>query len=72
MGDPSYYGDPKKLGRLSSRHEKLLEEFEEKGGLNFEGRVRSTLRGLGFREEDFPLPLRALYGGQKKLVGLAK
>ncbi len=72
MGDPAYYGDPKKLERLSTRHEKLLEEFEEKGGLNFEGRVRSTLRGLGFHEEDFPLPLRALSGGQKKLVGLAK
>ncbi|MBN2085555.1 MAG: ABC-F family ATP-binding cassette domain-containing protein [Anaerolineales bacterium] len=72
MGDPEYYGDPKKLERLSTRHEKLLEEFEEKGGLNFESRVRSTLRGLGFGEEDFPLPLRALSGGQKKLVGLAK
>jgi ATP-binding cassette subfamily F protein 3 len=40
--------------------------------LNFESRVRSTLRGLGFREEDFPFPLGALSGGQKKLVGLAK
>jgi ATP-binding cassette subfamily F protein 3 len=72
MGDPAYYGDPKKLERLSVRHEKLLEQFEEKGGLNFESRVRSTLRGLGFGEEDFPLPLRALSGGQKKLVGLTK
>jgi ATP-binding cassette subfamily F protein 3 len=72
MGDPANYSDPKKLGRLASRHEKLLEEFEEKGGLNFESRVRSTLRGLGFVEEDFLLPLRALSGGQKKLVGLAK
>jgi ATP-binding cassette subfamily F protein 3 len=72
MGDPACYRDPKKLERLASHHEKLLEEFEEKGGLNFESRVRSTLRGLGFREEDFPLPVRALSGGQKKLVGLAK
>jgi len=72
MGDPDYYADPKKLERLSVRHEKLLEEFEDKGGLNFESRVRSTLRGLGFGEEDFRLPLRALSGGQKKLVGLAK
>lgn len=72
MGDPAYYGDPKKLERLTTRHETLLDEFGEKGGLNFESRVRSTLRGLGFREEDFPLPLRALSGGQKKLVGLAK
>jgi ATP-binding cassette subfamily F protein 3 len=72
MGDPAYYNNPKKLERLSSRHEKLLEEFQEKGGLNFESRVRSTLRGLGFGEEDFDLPLQALSGGQKKLVGLAK
>jgi ATP-binding cassette, subfamily F, member 3 len=72
MGEPVNYNDPKKLERLSLRHEKLLEEFGEKGGLNFEGRVRSTLRGLGFRDEDFDLPLRALSGGQKKLVGLAK
>jgi ATP-binding cassette subfamily F protein 3 len=72
MGDPANYGDPDKLGRLAARHEKLLVEFEQKGGLNFEGRVRSTLRGLGFRDADFDLPLRALSGGQKKLVGLAK
>ena len=50
----------------------LLEEFEEKGGLNFEGRVRSTLRGLGFGEEDFSLPLRAISGGQKKLLELGR
>jgi ATP-binding cassette subfamily F protein 3 len=72
MGDPVYYGDPKKLERLATRHEELLDEFSRKGGLNFESRVRSTLRGLGFSEEDFGLPLRALSGGQKKLVGLAK
>jgi ATP-binding cassette subfamily F protein 3 len=72
MGDPANYNNAKKLERLSLRHEKLLEEFSEKGGLNFEGRVRSTLRGLGFAEEDFTLPLGALSGGQKKLVGLAK
>jgi ATP-binding cassette subfamily F protein 3 len=72
MGDPAVYGDYVKLGRLTARQEKLLGEFQTKGGLNFEGRVRSTLRGLGFSEADFSLPLRALSGGQKKLVGLAK
>ncbi len=72
MGDPSVYGDYAKLGRLTARQEKLLTEFQTKGGLNFEGRVRSTLRGLGFSDTDFSLPLRALSGGQKKLVGLAK
>ncbi|MFN2299174.1 MAG: ribosomal protection-like ABC-F family protein [Anaerolineales bacterium] len=72
MGDPANYGNPKKLARLADRHEKLLAEFSENGGLNFEGRVQSTLRGLGFDEKDFGLPLGALSGGQKKLVGLAK
>jgi ATP-binding cassette subfamily F protein 3 len=72
MADPVIYNDPQKLGRLATRHEKVLEEFQEKGGLNFESRVRSTLRGLGFSEEDFILPLRALSGGQKKLVALTK
>jgi ATP-binding cassette subfamily F protein 3 len=72
MGDPAVYGNPEKLGRHATRLEKLTEEFKEKGGLNFENRIRSTLRGLGFREEELELPLRALSGGQKKLVGLAK
>jgi ATP-binding cassette subfamily F protein 3 len=72
MGDPAVYGDHEKLGRLATRLEKLTEQFREKGGLNLENRIRSTLRGLGFREEEFELPLRALSGGQKKLIGLAK
>ena len=72
MGEPAVYGNSDKLGRLTTRQEFLLAEFQAKGGLNFEGRMRSTLRGLGFAEADFSLPLRALSGGQKKLVGLAK
>lgn len=72
MGDPNVYGDEKKLTRVMERHARIVEEFEAKGGLNFDNRVRATLRGLGFGDEDFALPLSALSGGQKKLVGLAK
>ncbi|HZQ05113.1 MAG TPA: ABC-F family ATP-binding cassette domain-containing protein [Anaerolineae bacterium] len=72
MGEPEVYSDEKKLTRVMERHARLVEEFEEKGGLNFDNRVRATLRGLGFSDEDFALPLSALSGGQKKLVGLAK
>ncbi|MBI4673273.1 MAG: ATP-binding cassette domain-containing protein [Chloroflexi bacterium] len=72
MGDPSVYNDEKKLTRVMERHARVVQEFEAKGGLNFDNRVRATLRGLGFGEEDFALPLSALSGGQKKLVGLAK
>lgn len=72
MGDPDIYSDEKKLTRVMERHARIVEEFEAKGGLNFDNRVRSTLRGLGFGDEDFALPLSALSGGQKKLTGLAK
>ena len=72
MGDASVYDDEKKLTRVMEKHARVVAEFEEKGGLNFDNRVRATLRGLGFGDEDFALPLAALSGGQKKLVGLAK
>jgi len=72
MGDPQIYGDEKKLTRVMDKHARVVQEFEEKGGLNFDNRVRATLRGLGFENADFALPLAALSGGQKKLVGLAK
>ncbi len=72
MGDPKVYGDEKKLTRVMERHARVVQQYEELGGLNFDNRVRATLRGLGFADEDFELPLSALSGGQKKLVGLAK
>lgn len=72
MGDPTVYTQEKKFHRVVERHAAVVQEFTEKGGLNFDNRVRATLRGLGFTDEDFNLPLSALSGGQKKLVGLAK
>ncbi len=72
MGDPVIYGDERKLQRVMDAHAHAVEEFQEKGGLNFDNRVRATLRGLGFDDASLQLPLSALSGGQKKLVGLAK
>ncbi len=72
MGDPRVYGDERKLQRVLDAHARALEQFREKGGLYFDNRVRATLRGLEFEESSFHLPLSALSGGQKKLVGLAK
>jgi ATP-binding cassette subfamily F protein 3 len=72
MADPKVYEDARRLAYAADRHAHLIAEFKEKGGLNFDNRVRSTLRGLGFAEHEFDLPLAALSGGQKKLVGLAK
>ncbi len=72
MGDPAIYGDERKLQRVMDAHARAVEEFQEKGGLNFDNRVHATLRGLGFDDNTLHLPLSALSGGQKKLVGLAK
>ncbi len=72
LGEPEVYGDPKKLERALDEQHKLLEEFESLGGANYESRVREMLRGLGLPEADFEKPIRALSGGQKKLIGLAR
>jgi ATP-binding cassette subfamily F protein 3 len=72
LADPAVYGDERALTRVLDRQARLLDEYERLGGPGYEGRVRSTLRGLGFSDADLDLPVEALSGGQKKLVGLAK
>jgi ATP-binding cassette, subfamily F, member 3 len=72
LGDPAVYNDPRSLGRVLDGQHKLLEEFEALGGMNYDSRVRELLRGLGLPESDFERPIRALSGGQKKLIGLAR
>jgi ATP-binding cassette subfamily F protein 3 len=72
LGEPDVYNNPKALERALDEQHRLLEEFESLGGLNYESRVRELLRGLGLPESDFEKPIRALSGGQKKLIGLAR
>lgn len=72
LADPAVYGDEKGLTRALDRQARLLDEYANLGGHGYEGRVRSTLRSLGFAEADLDLSVEALSGGQKKLVGLAK
>jgi ATP-binding cassette subfamily F protein 3 len=72
LGEPDVYSDPKKLERALDEQHKLLEEFQALGGANYESRVREILRGLGLPESDFEKPVRALSGGQKKLIGLTQ
>jgi ATP-binding cassette subfamily F protein 3 len=72
LGDPEVYNNTKSLERVLESQHKLLEEYESLGGMNYESRVRELLRGLGLPETDFEKPIRALSGGQKKLIGLAR
>ena len=72
LSDPAVYGDEKALMRVLERQARLLDEYTRLGGPGYEGRVRSTLRSLGFTDADLDLPVEAISGGQKKLVGLAR
>ena len=72
LGDPAVYNNAKSLERVLDAQHKLLEEYELLGGMNYASRVRELLRGLGLPESDFEKPIRALSGGQKKLIGLAR
>jgi ATP-binding cassette subfamily F protein 3 len=72
LGAPEVYNSAKALERALDAQHRLLEEFESLGGMNYASRVRELLRGLGLPESDFEKPIRALSGGQKKLIGLAR
>ncbi|MEJ5241743.1 MAG: ABC-F family ATP-binding cassette domain-containing protein [Anaerolineales bacterium] len=56
---------------LFERYARLQESFERRGGYTWEARIRYVLDGLGFREEEYHLPLDHLSGGQRTRAGLA-
>lgn len=54
------------------RHTELTEEFAARGGLVYKSRTASALTGLGFKQEDFSMPVKKLSGGQRSKLSLAK
>lgn len=57
---------------LILRQNELNEKLSETDGFFFRTKIKSTLAGLGFSEEDFSKPVSSLSGGQKTRVELAK
>ncbi len=51
---------------------KLQEDFERRGGYIYETRIKQTLTGLGFDENDYGLSLERLSGGQRTRAFLAR
>jgi ATP-binding cassette, subfamily F, member 3 len=72
IGLPEVYENATRLGRAMAQQQKLVDEYDRLGGANYSGRVKSTLRQLGFTEENFNLPVEVLSGGQRKLVALSR
>ena len=57
---------------IMNRYGHLQEEYEHLGGYTYESNIKMTLRGLGFTEADFNLPVNVLSGGQKSRAALAQ
>ena len=51
---------------------KLQAVFDQQGGYTYETRIRQTLTGLGFSENDYRRPLTQLSGGQRTRAFLAR
>ncbi len=55
-----------------NEHDKLLREFQDKGGLYYKSMAESVLKGLGFDEDEFSKTMDMLSGGEKTRVNLGK
>lgn len=60
------------VSSLIASQQALNERYEREGGLTFRRRVRSTLLGLGFTEDEFARPLGDMSGGERNKAQLAK
>ncbi len=57
---------------LMATYGETQEAFEQAGGYDYDVRIRQTLEGLGFSQEQWGLPLSVLSGGQKTRALLAR
>lgn len=60
------------LDELVERQTRLIEQYENLGGLTYKSRTRSALLGLGFSEQEIEMPVGNLSGGQRSKLSLAK
>ena len=60
------------IDALISRQATLQERFMELDGTHYRSKIKSVLKGLGFSEEIFSMPLGNLSGGQKTRIALSK
>ncbi len=64
--------DEEVLSSLMKEYSRLSDEFSRSGGYEYNSRIKGVLRGLGFNETQFNLPVQALSGGQKTRLALVK
>jgi ATP-binding cassette subfamily F protein 3 len=71
LAEPAVTGDMTQLTRTLDEQERLLHAFDRAGGPRLRNRAEGLLRDLGIPRDHWEVPLSALSGGQRKLVGLA-
>jgi len=72
MSDPEIIASERELDRVMRRYSRLTADYELLGGYDYDVRIKSTLFGLGFVEEDLERIIDTLSGGQKVRVALAR
>ena len=63
--------NPDNLDEELMKYQRLQDEFHKRDGYSYNSKIRGTLIGLGFAEEDFDKDISTLSGGQKSRVALA-
>lgn len=63
--------NPDNLDEELMKYQRLQDEFHKRDGYSYNSKIRGTLIGLGFSEEDFTKDISTLSGGQKSRVALA-
>jgi len=60
------------LQKLLDSHSKLITEYTDRGGYEYESKTKTTLESLGFPPETWEQKIAVLSGGQKTRIGLIK
>jgi ATP-binding cassette subfamily F protein 3 len=72
MADPAVIDDPKRYQSTLARYSDRSEWFRDQGGFEMETKIRAILHGMGFGSFPQSTPIKALSGGQKTRLALAK
>ncbi|MBQ9155212.1 MAG: ABC-F family ATP-binding cassette domain-containing protein [Eubacterium sp.] len=61
-----------RLTQAMSEYSRLTEEFEKRDGYAWRSQINGVLKGLGFTDAEYSIPIHTLSGGQKTRVALSR
>ena len=60
------------LDSIMDEYERLTYEFESQDGYSYQSQIKGVLKGLGFDESMWDMPISILSGGQKTRLSLGR